>query len=81
MAHLGIKVWCDVDVDSSPWREEENSVDNGRSSFSFQLGVAGPALEVDTTALANDSVSLRSCDVRFKDGTELSIPKDPCWSS
>jgi predicted component of type VI protein secretion system len=34
------------------------------------------SLELDKTALANESVSLRSCEVRFKNGAERSIPKD-----
>jgi hypothetical protein len=40
MAHLGIKVWCDVDVDELPCREEEGFNANGRPSVSFQLGFA-----------------------------------------
>jgi predicted component of type VI protein secretion system/pSer/pThr/pTyr-binding forkhead associated (FHA) protein/putative methionine-R-sulfoxide reductase with GAF domain len=34
------------------------------------------SLELDSTALANDFASLRSCEVRFKDGKEISIPND-----
>ena len=76
MAHLGIKVWCDVDVGFialAGGGGEFNA--NGRSSFSFQLGFAVRLKWTMTTQLANDFVSLLLCEVRFKDGTELSIPE------
>ena len=47
-------------------------MDDNPSPFNWGLR----SLELDMTALANDAVSLRSCDARFKDNTDLSIPKD-----
>jgi type VI secretion system protein ImpJ len=53
-------------------RKNSMAMDDKQSPFNWGLR----SLELDRTALANDSVSLRSCEARFKDGTELSIPKD-----
>src|SRR3954447_22396444 len=34
------------------------------------------SVDLDRDAIANYSVSVRSCEARFKDGTKLSIPAD-----
>lgn len=47
-------------------------MDDHSSSFNWGLR----SLELDTTALANGWVSVRSCQIRFKDGTEVSIQND-----
>ena len=45
-------------------------MDDNPPSFNWGLH----SLELDATALANGFMSLRSCEIRFKDGADLSIP-------